>query len=82
MCIGFAISALVGAAMGQGDIRRAKKIKYVAFIFSISFLLAITLILQFTSYNIAKIYTDQDEMALRSSKNFLIYTYIFVLDGI
>ena len=45
-------------------------------------LLCITFILQFVSYDIAKIYTDSDEMALRSSQNFLIYTYIFVIDGI
>jgi len=45
MCIGFAISALVGAAIGQGDIRRAKKITYVAFVFSVTVLLSITFIL-------------------------------------
>ena len=67
MCIGFAISALVGAAIGQGDIRRAKKITNIAFIFSVSVLISITFILQFVSYDIAKIYTDDVEMALRSS---------------
>lgn len=33
VCIGFAISALVGAAIGKGDIIAAKKITKVAFAF-------------------------------------------------
>ena len=45
MCIGSAISALVGAAMGEGDIEAAKKITKVAFIFSIIVLSILTIIL-------------------------------------
>lgn len=45
MCIGSAISALVGAAMGEGDVKAAIKITKVAFIFSIIVLVAVTIIL-------------------------------------
>jgi Na+-driven multidrug efflux pump len=58
MCIGSAISALVGAAMGEGDVKAAIKITKVAFIFSIVVLCIVTIILQFTTYDIIKIYTD------------------------
>jgi len=45
MCIGSAISALVGAAMGEGDVKAAIKITKVAFVFSIVVLFILTIIL-------------------------------------
>ena len=45
MCIGSAISALVGAAMGEGDVKAAIKITKVAFVFSIAVLFILTIIL-------------------------------------
>jgi Na+-driven multidrug efflux pump len=41
VCIGFAISALEGAAVGKGDIIKAKKITKVAFLFQVAVLLVI-----------------------------------------
>jgi Na+-driven multidrug efflux pump len=57
VCIGFAISALVGAAIGKGDIIAAKKITKVAFIFQTLVLLLIVIVLQFTIRNIINLYT-------------------------
>ena len=57
VCIGFAISALVGAAVGKGDIIAAKKITKVAFLFQIVVLLVIVITLQFTIQKIINLYT-------------------------
>ena len=68
--------------MGEGDVKAAIKITQVAFVFSIVVLTSLTIILQFTTYDIVKIYTDQDKFAKKVTSNFLIYTYILVFDGI
>ena len=68
--------------MGEGDVKAAIKITQVAFVFSIVVLTSLTIILQFTTFDIVKIYTDQDNFAKKVTSNFLIYTYILVFDGI
>ena len=68
--------------MGEGDVKAAIKITQVAFVFSIVVLTSLTIILQFTTFDIVKIYTNQDKFAKKVTSNFLIYTYILVFDGI
>ena len=68
--------------MGEGDVKTAIKITKIAFVFSIVVLSTITITLQFITLDIIKIYTDNEEFAIKIKNNFIIYTWILVFDGI
>lgn len=59
---GFAISAMVGGAIGSGDIYRAKRITNIIFCFSITMMIIIVIMLHMFGKQICECFSDDREI--------------------
>jgi len=80
----YSISALVGAALGRGDIKRAKEVIYLVFAISFVFVLGMFFTVEINTQQIVSMYTGQEnsEIDEKTAKNLQVYAYVFVLDSI
>jgi Na+-driven multidrug efflux pump len=82
LSIGFATSALIGAALGQGDAKRAKSIACHSVILSLVCSVVIILFLRYNAMIVISIYTENEFLKQLTVSSLNAYCFIFILDSI
>jgi Na+-driven multidrug efflux pump len=78
----FAMSALVGAAMGQGNLNKAKAVIWLVFLLTGLFVAAVFLLIQVYGYILVDIYTENGGIRTEAISNLKAYSLIYVLDSV
>jgi Na+-driven multidrug efflux pump len=82
LSFGFATSALIGAALGKGDARRAKTIACHSVILSLICSVVIILFLRHNALLVISIYTDSVFLKQLTVSSLNAYCFVFILDSI
>ena len=77
----FAMSALVGAAMSQGNISKAKTVVYMVFLLTGVFVFGVFILIQTYGYVIVDIYTQNTDIRAEAISNLKAYSLVYVLDS-
>lgn len=82
VAVSLATSALVGSALGEGNVRLAKRAIKVATLFNMALVFVIALGIQpFIPY-LAKVYSSNEEVQDRVIENLRVYMiFVFICDG-
>ena len=81
LSFGYTISALVGQAIGAGQVAKGKQILWVTFV---TWLMSMTLVILFINYfgrDYISEFVENEDIIERAYRNIQIYAIVYVVDG-
>ena len=82
MSFSLAMSTLIGSALGQGNIYKAKRIIHLVTIICGSLVISIFILLNSHNVEIVKVYTSNTSIIRLASKNLRVFSYVYVVDSL
>ena len=78
----YAMSVLVGAAMGQGNKAKAKTVIWLVFLLTGLFVMSLVLLLQIYGLGLVSIYTESIDIRTEAASTLKAYSLVYVLDSV